>query len=92
MTVVAVLMTGSSLAKPKRKLERQYQVFVTERPISCRAWVELTLIWDVPPSCPAAQPVLTISHQSGQNQAEGGTANIKVNPTQVRQEMGLPVS
>ena len=50
----------------------------------------LTLIWDVPPSCPAAQPVLPISHQPWQNQAEGGTAKIKVNPTEVRQEMSRP--
>ena len=90
MTVM-VMMTASSLAKPKCKLERQFQVFGTERPISWQAWVGLTLIWDVPPSCPAAQPVLPISHQPRQNQAEGGTAKIKVNPTQVRQEMGHPV-
>ena len=49
------------------------------------------MIWDVPPSCPGAQPVLPISHQPRQNQAEGGTAKIKVNPTQVRQEMCHPV-
>ena len=42
------------------------------------------LIWGVPPSCPAAQPVLPISHQPRQNQAEGGTAKIQVNPTEVR--------
>ena len=60
-------------------------------PISCRTWVGLTLIWDVPPSCPAAQPVLPIFHQPRQNQAEGGTDKIKVNPTEVRQEMGHPV-
>ena len=54
-------------------------------------WVGLTLIGDVPPSCPGAQPVLPISHQPRQNQAEGGTAKIKVNPTQVRQEMCHPV-
>ena len=53
-------------------------------PISWRTWVGLTLIWDVPPSCPAAQPVLPISHQPRQNQAEVGTAKIKVNPPQVR--------
>ena len=49
------------------------------------------MIWDVPPSCPGAQPVLPISHQPRQNQAERGTAKIKVNPTQVRQEMCHPV-
>ena len=45
---------------------------------------------DVPPSCPPVQPVLPISHQPKQNQAEGVTAKIKVNPTEVRQEMDLP--
>ena len=61
-------------------------------PISWRTWVGLTLIWEVPPSCPAAQPVLLISHQPRQNQAEGGKAKIKVNPTEVHQEMCHPVS
>ena len=60
-------------------------------PISWQTWTGLTLIWDVPPSCPAAQPVLPISHQPRQSKAEGGTAKIKVNPTQIRQEMGHPV-
>ena len=54
--------------------------------------VGLTLIWDVQPSYPAAQPVLPISHQPRQNpRAEGGTSPIKVNPTEVRQEMRHPV-
>ena len=60
-------------------------------PISWQTSVGLTLIWDVPPSYPAPQPVLPISHQPRQNQAEGGTAKIKVTPTQVCQEMGPPV-
>ena len=67
--------------------------------ITCTGWhiswwnsVRLTLIWDVSPSCPAAQPALPISHQPRQNQAEGGTAKILVNPTEVRQEMCHPVS
>ena len=51
----------------------------------------LTLNWDVPPYCPLAQPVLPLSHQPRQNQADGGTSHIKVNPTEVCQEMGLPV-
>ena len=63
---------------------------VEYRSISWRISVGLT-IWDVPPAFPAAQPVLPISHQPRQNQAEGGTAEIKVNPTEVRQEMDLPV-
>ena len=45
-------------------------------------WVDFDL------GCSTAQP---ISHQPRQNQAEGGTAKIKVNPTKVRQEMGHPV-
>ena len=35
--------------------------------ISWRTLVGLTLIWDVLPSCPDAQPVLPISHQPRQN-------------------------
>ena len=54
-------------------------------------WVGLTLICYVPPSCPAAQPVLPISHQPKQNQAEGGTAEIKLNPTQLSKQMDHPV-
>ena len=65
--------------------------YSTGRPISWRTSVGLTWIWDVPPSCPSAQPFLPISHQPRQNRAEGETDKIKVNPTQVRQEMGLPV-
>ena len=60
-------------------------------PFPGRTWVGMTWICDVPPSCPAAQPVLPISHQPRQNQAKGGTAKINVNPTEVRREMGLPV-
>ena len=37
----------------------------------------------VPPSCTTTQPVLPTSYQPKQSQAEGGTAKIKVNPTQV---------
>ena len=43
----------------------------------------MTLIWDVP----HAQPLLPISHKPRQNWAEDGTAQIKVNPTQVLQQM-----
>ena len=57
-------------------------------PISWQTSVGLTLIWDVPPSYPAPLP---ISHQPRQNQAEGGTAKIKVTPTQVLPEIGHPV-
>ena len=40
--------------------------------ICSHSWVELTLISDVPPSCPLAQPDLPIcSHQLYQNHAEG---------------------
>ena len=71
-----------------RAEEIVYRVWVTHL---LQTWVGVTLIWDVPPSCPAAQPALPVSHQPRQNQAEGGTAKIIVNPTQVRQEMGRPV-
>ena len=49
------------------------------------------MIWDVPPFCIAAQPVLPNSHQPMQNRADSGTVQIQVNPIQVRQEMGHPV-
>ena len=55
------------------------------------SWVGLTLILDVPSSCPLAQPVLPISYQPKQNQAEGGKAQIKVNPTQISDQMDHPV-
>ena len=52
----------------------------------------MTLIYDVPLSCPSAQPVLPTSHQPKQNQAEGETAKIKVNPTQLSEQMDIPVN
>ena len=45
----------------------------------------------IPPSCKAARPVLPISYQSKQNQADSGTTKIKVNPTQLSEQMPLPV-
>ena len=39
-----------------------------------------------------AQPVLPISHHPKQNQAKGRTAQIKVNPTQLSDQMDPPVS
>ena len=36
----------------------------------------------VPPSCPAAQPLLPNSHQPKQIRADSGTLKILVNPTQ----------
>ena len=41
------------------------------------------LLSDVLPSCPAGKPLLPISHQPRQNQADGGTARIKVKSTQL---------
>ena len=43
-------------------------------------WVDFDL--GVPPSCPAAQPLLPNSHQPNQNRADGGTLKIQVDPTQ----------
>ena len=51
----------------------------------------MTLICNVPLFGPAAQPLLPISHQPKQNQAEGGTKKIKVNPTQLSDQMDYPV-
>ena len=59
--------------------------------ISLDSWVGLTLMYGVPPSCLAAQPVLPISHQPRQNEAEGGTTKIKVNPPQLSEQMLWPV-
>ena len=36
----------------------------------------------IPPSCPAAQPLLPNSHQPKQRQADSGTLKIQVNKTQ----------
>ena len=49
------------------------------------------MIYDVPLSCPAAQQILIISHQSKQNQAESVTAKIKVNPTQLSEQKDHPL-
>ena len=42
-------------------------------------------------SVPLAQPILPISDQPKQNQAESGTANVKVNPTHLSVQMAQPV-
>ena len=64
------------------------RTFTTGGHTSWRAWVGLL-------GCGMfhhlAQLVLPISHQPRQNRAEGGIAKIKVNPTQVLQEMCHPV-
>ena len=62
------------------------------RSISWRTSVGLTLIWDVLAQLLNQFCQFPISPgRTRQNQAEGGTAKIKVNPTEVRQEMDLPV-
>ena len=48
-------------------------------------------MYDILLNCPAAQPLLLISHKPKQNQAEGGTAKIKINPTQLSEQMDHPV-
>ena len=62
----------------------------------CTGWasariVGLTLIYVVPPSRPAAQSVLPISHRPRQNQTEDRPAKIKVNPTQLSEQILLHV-
>ena len=52
-------------------------------------WADFDL--DVPPSCPAAHPLLPNSHQPEQNQADSGTVKIQVNPTQVLGQTNYPV-
>ena len=66
---------------------RDDQYWYTGWFISSDSWVGLTLIYDVPLSCPAAQSFLPISHLPKQNQAEGGRAKIKVKPTQLSEQM-----
>ena len=46
---------------------------------------------DTPSSCPAAHALLPNTHQPKQNWADGGTPKIKVNPTQVLEQMNYPV-
>ena len=38
-----------------------------------------------------AQPVMSILHQPNQNQVDGGTAEMKVNPTQLSERVDHPV-
>ena len=52
-------------------------------------WVDFDL--GVPPSCPAAQPLLPRSHQPRQNCADSGTLKIKVNPSQGNEQLAYPV-
>ena len=59
--------------------------------VSDLGWVGLTLILMFHSSCPAAQPVLPILHQSRENWADCGISKIKVNLTQVRDLMVHPV-
>ena len=63
----------------------------TRCPISSRTGIWLTYIWDVPLSCPTAQPLLPKSHLPKPNWADSGSAKIKVNPTKVRDLMEHPV-
>ena len=51
-----------------------------------------TLIRMFHSSCPAVLPIiLPISHQPKQNQADSGTAKIKVNPTILPDHMPKPI-
>ena len=61
------------------KQERVHNYKVFHLPVAL-AWADLDL--DVPPSCPAAQPLLPHSHQPKQIRADSGTLEIQVNQTQ----------
>ena len=74
---------------PAHQTDRQEQS--TGRSIWSRTWVGLTMILTVPPPCPAAVPILPVSHLPQQNAADSGTAKNKVNPTPVRDLMPHPV-
>ena len=64
---------------------------ITGWPITSRTWVGSTLVCIFHSSWPPALPILPISHQPKQNQADSGTSHIKFNPTQVRDVIGHPV-
>ena len=85
----------SEFRSEREKGEGTYLTEVTTGwPIFSDSWVGsvgLTLIYVVPLSCPAVQPLLPTSHQPKQNQAEGGTAKVKVNPTQLSEQVDHPV-
>ena len=51
----------------------------------------MTLLQMFHSPCSTALPIQPINHQPKYYWADSGTANIKVNPTQVCQEMGHPV-
>ena len=51
-------------------------MYRVNRQVSVLGWVDFDL--DVPLILPAAQPVLPLSHQPKQDQADGGIAKIKV--------------
>ena len=53
-------------------------------------WVDSDLC--IPLSFPAGQPLLPNFYRPTQNQADSGTFKIQVNPTQVNEQMGCPVS
>ena len=52
--------------------------------ISLKTWLQLTFIWDVPPSCPPAQPLLPISNQPTQNYCRQRVEQHKSKSTQPR--------
>ena len=79
--------TSCSASPPCPCSSRRSDRYSTGWPISWWTWIGLTLTWDVPPFCPAAQPLLPNSHQPKQNRADSGAVKIQVTPTQVRQEM-----
>ena len=56
--------------------------------VSVLSWVDFDSMFHS--SCPTDLPILPISHQPKQNQADSGTAKIKVNPTQARDVIGHP--
>ena len=55
--------------------------------------VGLTVVSNILPCCPTAQPLLSIPHRPIQNLAEGntGTAKMRVNPAQISDQKDHPV-
>ena len=52
-------------------------------------WIDFDL--GVPPSCLAAQPIHSNSHQRRQNRSESGTLKVQDNPSQAHEQIGHPV-
>ena len=75
----------TAFTSPGRLLDNKVgPINSTGCPICTWKLVGLTFDFGVPPSCPAAQLLLTNSHQTKSNRADSRTLKIQVNPTNLR--------